>query len=132
MSRPALIFFYGYTAMLLCVGFSGIFIAHWELQRIFGIKFSLMNHETAATILNQYRFLKAMEFSFGLFCISYRRDIFSGGGARMLFLGGVFAGVAARTISIIANGWPQWVFVIFLLLELATGILVLIQPRRPA
>lgn len=128
MSRTALVFFYGYTAMLLCVGFSGIFIAHWELQRIFGIKLSLMTHEGAATILNQYRFLKAMEFSFGVFCLSYRTKIFAGGGARKLFLAGVFTGVAARSISIIASGWPQWAFTIFLVLELACGVLVMMQP----
>ncbi len=131
MSRTALVFFYGYTGMLLCVGFSGIFIAHWELQRIFGIRLPEMNHHAVATILNQYRFLKAMEFSFGLFCATYRREIFAGGGARKLFLGGVFTGVAARAISILASGWPQWAFIVFLFLELACGILVLLQPGDP-
>lgn len=132
MRRVAQVFYYGYTLMLLCVGGSGILIAPWELSRVFSVDLAAMGALPAATLLNQYRFLKSMELAFGLFCWLYRRPIWAGGRARLLFLAGVFAGVAARVISIEADGLPHWAFLVFAGLELICGALMLIQPWRPA
>lgn len=126
------VFYYGYTWMLLCVGGSGILIAAWELPHIFSVDLSAMAPQPAATLLTQYRFLKSMEFAFGLFCWVYRREIWAGGTARRLFLAGVFGGVAARLISLTKDGVPQWAFLVFAALEFVCGVLMLLQPSRPA
>lgn len=126
------VFYYGYTWMLLGVGGSGVLIAGWELPHIFSVNLSTMAPQQAATLLTQYRFLKSMEFAFGLFCWVYRRWIWTGGTARRLFLAGVFGGVAARLISLVMDGVPHWAFLVFAGLELICGVLMMLQPTRPA
>lgn len=126
------VFYYGYTWMLLGVGGSGILIASWELPHVFSVDVSAMAPLPAATLLTQYRFLKSMEFAFGLFCWVYRRRIWGGGTARRLFLAGVFGGVAARLVSLMIDGVPHWAFLVFAGLELICGILMLLQPTRSA
>jgi hypothetical protein len=132
MRQVTRVFYYGYTLMLLGVGGSGVLIAPWELPHIFAVDLSAMGAQPAATLLNQYRFLKSMELAFGLFCWLYRRPIWAGGQARGLFLAGVFAGVAARAISIGVDGVPHWAFLVFAALELVCGLLMAIQPWRSA
>jgi hypothetical protein len=119
----ARIFFWGYTAMLLGVGASGVFVARWELTRVFSMPL-VAGTTVAATMLNQYRFLKAMEFAFGVFCASYRREIFQRARANRVFLAGVFAGVFARLLGWSTDGTPSIAFVVFAALELITGLLV--------
>jgi hypothetical protein len=132
MRQVARVFYYGYTLMLPGVGGSGVLIARWELPNIFAVDLSAMAAQPAATLLNQYRFLKSMELAFGLFCWLYRGPIWAGGQARVLVLAGVFAGVAARTVSLAMDGVPQWAFPVFAALELVCGLLMAIQPWRPA
>ena len=59
MTTIARVFFWGYTAMLLGVGASGIFVARWELTHVFSMPL-VAGTTITATMLNQYRFLKAM------------------------------------------------------------------------
>ncbi len=125
------IFYYGYTAMLLGVGASGIFIAQWELSRLFAVDLAGMGSEPAATLLTQYRFLKSTELVFGLFCWLFRHAIFAGGEARRLFFIGLFGGVGARLFSLITDGRPHWIFLLFAALELICGLLMLaLGPQR--
>ena len=130
--RITQVFYYGYTLMLLGVGGSGILIARWELSSIFSIDLAAMGSEPAATLLNQYRFLKSTELGFGLFCWVYRHRIWAGGEARILFLAGVLGGCAARALSIVVDGVPNWPFLVFLGLELMCALLMAIQPWRLA
>ncbi|HTS52065.1 MAG TPA: DUF4345 family protein [Burkholderiales bacterium] len=123
------ILFWGYLLMLVGVGASGIFIADWELSRVFHVPLSSMDALQRSTVLNQYGFLKSIEFAFGLFCVLCRDEIFRVPKFNRIFLVGVFGGVAARTLAILLNGVPHWAFVVFLALELTTGVLVLIKSR---
>ena len=129
MSLLTRILFWGYALMLVGVGASGIFIADWELSRIFQVPLSDMGALQRATILNQYRFLKSIEFAFGLFSLLYREEIFRVAKFKRVFLIGVFAGVGARSLAIVLDGVPHWAFLVFVALELATGVLVWIQSR---
>jgi hypothetical protein len=138
MRRLALVFFWGYTGMLLVIGASGILIAPWELRHIFSIPLDSLSGEQRASILNQYRFLKSAEFAFGTFCVTHRTAIFDGGLSLRIFLCGVFAGVLARLLSLLVDGVPQWAFLAFAALELVTGVLVwraannaATQPQKP-
>ena len=85
-----------------------------------------------ATMEAQYRFLKSMEMGFGVFAIAYRHDIFQSRKANAVFLTGVFAGVAARSLSFVLDGRPSGIFVAFLILELACGAAVFLVSRKTA
>lgn len=124
------ILFWGYVLMLLGVGASGILVAEWELIRIFRVRLDDMDSLARATILNQYRFLKSIEFAFGLFSLLCREEIFRVPKFNRIFLIGLFGGVGARVLAIVVDGMPHWAFLVFLTLELATGVLVLIQSRK--
>jgi hypothetical protein len=121
--------FYGYTGMLLAVGGSGIFIAGWELKRIFRVGLDAMASVDRSTLLNQYRFLKSLELTFGIWSITFRDEILRPSPQNGVFVTGVFLGVLARTLSIVIDGRCRWVFVVFLVLELVTGIAVLYHAR---
>ena len=108
MRTLALVMFYGYAAMLVGVGATGVFTAEWELRAVFLIPIDTYEPMTRATVLNQYRFLKAVELSCGVW----------------LFLLIVFGGVAARGLSFAVDGRPAWPFFAFTGAELLTGLLV--------
>jgi hypothetical protein len=126
------LFFWGYVAMLLGVGTSGIFIARWELTRVFHVPLATYPDGVRATLLNQYRFLKALELGFGAYAALFHREIFAVPSFHSLFLFVLFAAVAARALSMLVDGRPSAVFVAFTVLELITGVLVLATPLRPA
>jgi len=124
MVSIARIFFWGYALMLVGIGAGGIFVAGWELPRVFHVDLAAMEAQARATLLNQYRFLKALELAFGLFCVCYRRAIFRRRHDLRVFLAGLSAGVAARLGSWLFDGTPRPVFLVFMALELVTGLLV--------
>lgn len=130
MATLARLFFWGYALMLVGVGASGMLVAGWELPTVFAIDLNAMGDPQRATLLNQYRFLKAVELAFGIFCIAYRREIFLRPRDLHVFLGGLSAGVAARLGSWIVDGRPHLAFIVFMALELATGVLVWIAARQ--
>jgi hypothetical protein len=120
----ARLFFWGYVLMLVGIGTSGTLIAPWELRTVFDVPLAGYPDPVQATLLSQYRFLKAIELAFGIFCLAFRHEIFNLTGAHRVFLAGLFAGVAARLGSWLIDGAPKPVFLLFAVLELATGLLV--------
>jgi hypothetical protein len=130
VSLLARLFFWGYTLMLIGIGASGALIAPWELRTVFDVPLAGFSDSVQATLLNQYRFLKAIELAFGIFCLTYRREIFNRTSAHRVFLAGLFAGVAARLGSWLIDGTPKPVFLLFAALELVTGLLVWFAVHR--
>ena len=130
MRLLTLVCFYGYVAVLVGAGGSGIFIAEWELQTIFHLDLGTLDDQVQATILNQYRFLKSMELGFGLFCIVFRKEIFAAPLFLRLFLIILFVGVGARALSVVLDGVPHWAYVSFVILEFITGVLVFVYSRQ--
>lgn len=124
MVALARLFFWGYALMLVGVGASGMLVAGWELPTVFAVNLDAMPQLQRATLLNQYRFLKALELAFGLFCLAYRHEIFTRSLALCVFIAGLSAGVSARLGSWIADGMPEPMFIAFMVLELVTGVLV--------
>jgi Domain of unknown function (DUF4345) len=118
-------FFYVYTAALLLIGGSGLLIAPWELSMIFGVSLTKTPELSAATLVNQYRFLKGLEFAAGCFAWSWRHEILTEIKFRRTFLIFVWAGVGGRVLSILIDGWPRWPFLVFAVIEAFTGILML-------
>lgn len=132
MDRLAHVFFWGYDLMLVGIGASGMLVAGWELPTVFAVDLGALGEVQRATLLNQYRFLKALELAFGLFCLAYRHEIFTEPRALWVFLAGLSAGVAARLGSWAFDGTPRPVFIVFAALELATGVLVWLAFRQRA
>jgi hypothetical protein len=122
--------FYGWSGALLVLGGLGVFTGAWEIRSIFQIDLEGMGREATANLLNQYRFLKAVEFGFGLFCFVFRNEIFRLLVFNRLFVSVVFLGAAARALSIVLEGWPHWGFIGVTLLEFLTGIVVVIYSRQ--
>lgn len=123
------VFFYGWSGALLLLGGLGIFTGSWDLGTVFRIDLESMSQEAVANLLNQYRFLKAIEFGFGLFCFLFRREIFTIPTFNRLFISVVFLGAAARALSIVMEGWPHWGFIGITILEFMTFIIVTIYSR---
>lgn len=130
MRTLALVLFYGYATMLVGVGATGIVTAEWELRTVFRLPVDTYDAMTQATLLNQYRFLKAVELSCGAYLFLFRRSIFREPTHHGLFLLIVFGGVAARVLSMVVDGRPAWPFYAFTGAELATGGLVFVYVRR--
>jgi hypothetical protein len=124
VSFLARVFFWGYVLMLIGIGASGTLIAPWELRTVFDVPLAGFTDPVQATLLNQYRFLKAIELAFGIFCLAFRREIFDLTTAHRVFLAGLFAGVAGRLGGWLLDGAPKPVFLLFAVLELVTGLLV--------
>lgn len=124
MRTLALVMFYGYAAMLVGVGATGVVTAEWELRAVFLIPIDTYEPMTQATLLNQYRFLKAVELSCGVYLFVFRSAIFRDATHHGLFLLIVFGGVAARGLSFALDGRPAWPFFAFTGAELLTGLLV--------
>lgn len=130
MRTLTLVMFYGYAAMLVSVGATGIFTAGWELRTVFQIPIDTYDAMTRATFLNQYRFLKAIELSCGLYLFLFRRAIFRQPTHHGLFLLIVFGGVVARVLSMAIDDQPAWPFFAFTAAELVTGLLVVFYVHR--
>lgn len=116
LTMAASILHLGYSWMLVLVGAAGIFSAKWELATIFGLD-PARQLADPATLLNQYRFLKSVEFGAGPWCLAYRSDILKDDGAATLFLAIVGSGICARVSAWMVDGRPATAFLIFLLLE---------------
>lgn len=97
-----------------------------ELTRVFHVPLASYPRDVQSTLLNQYRFLKAMELGFGVFSVVLHREIFAVPRFHVLFLVVLFAGAAACLLSRAVDGRPHAAFISFTVLELATGLLVLL------
>ncbi len=120
MKTLSYFFFYCYIGLVLLAGFWGAFIgADFDQQLLFNLDTQTLPETTRIDLLSQYRFLRALEFGFGLFAILFRKEIFSEKKFNALFLIIMGSGVLARAVSIVVDGSPSapnWFFWIFELL----------------
>jgi hypothetical protein len=130
MKLLSAVLFAGWVGALVLLGAAGIFTGEWELRHIFRIDLAGMGGEAQANLLNQYRFLKAVEFGFGLFCVVFRREIFRVPLFNRLFLSIVCLGAAARALSVAVDGWPHWGFTGVTVLEFLTFVVVGLHSRE--
>lgn len=117
--------FYSYAGLAVAAGFWGAF---GSPRMDFGILFHLpvdsLDHYARVNLVDQYRFLRAIEFGFGLFCLFLVREIFSVPRYNLLFLATMTAGTCARIVSLVRDGTPSDAMCFFLGFELA-GILII-------
>jgi hypothetical protein len=130
IARFASVLQFLYSTALVVVGTVGIFTPHWEFPTLFGIDPSGFSHDSQANLLNQYRFLKAVELGAGLFCFANRPSTLDGGRGSLLFLALVSAGIFARTLAWITDGRPSALFVGFLLFEVLLFVVFVLHLRK--
>lgn len=122
--------FYGYVILLVLAGAWGVFFAAFDQRLLFHLDVPALAPLTAASLVSQYRFLRAMEFGFGMFSIIYRRQIFTVRAFNRLFLATMTFGVAARILSLVLDGRPLPVFYFFLGTELAGVVFIYAYSRH--
>lgn len=130
MKLLAYLLFYGYVILLIVAGAWGVFFARFDHQLLFHLDLHALAPVTATSMVSQYRFLRALEFGFGMFSIIYRHEIFTSRAFNRLFLATMAFGVAARIISLIFDGRPFPIFYFFLASEFAGIILIYVYSRR--
>jgi hypothetical protein len=126
--------FYGYALFLvLAGGLAGILVPRWGplafevyARAVFN---GALDGEPLVSALNQYRFMKSMEFGFGLFALLFRREIYTQRKINRFFLGILFLGAANRALSMLLDGRPHPAYVFFLGLETVVGIIIYLHTR---
>jgi hypothetical protein len=131
LRRAALVLFFGYAATLVLAGLWGAVAARLDFPLVIGLELSDIPNDAEADLLNHYRFLRALEFCFGLFAIVYWRRIFEERTVNMLFLTAMAAGVSARLIGIAADGTPGLLVFSVVAWEVA-GVVVIFLATRAA
>lgn len=119
-----------YTLFLLGVGAWGIFFLDWEAATFYALGPDAFEGTAGATLLNQFRFLKAIELTFGIFSFVYRKDILAGGLNCTIFLTGVFLGAFARGLSWLLDGTPHMAFQTFFFAEVLIFLTVWLNARQ--
>lgn len=126
------LFFYGYTLLLVAAGAWGMVGARLDHRILFGLDIDRLEPTTAASVVTQYRFLRAIEMGFGMFAILFQREIYSEKKFNYLFLLTMVAGVVARLVSLRLDGRPRKIFYFFLLSEAAGAIVIYFYTNRIA
>jgi hypothetical protein len=103
----SLVFFFGYAGLLVVAGAWGIIGARLDLPVLLRLHVGWLPARAQANLLGQYRFLRALELGFGAFALVFRRSIYRVPYNRV-FLGTMACGVAARLLSLAADGTPSW------------------------
>ena len=70
-------FFYAYVLTLVGAGASGVLLARYDLRWLVGLHLGSLRPSIEANLGGQYRFLRSIELGFGLFALTYRREIFA-------------------------------------------------------
>jgi hypothetical protein len=122
--------FYGYVGTLVTAGAWGIVGARLDQRLLLGLSLRALDPASAASLLSQYRFLRAVEFGFGLFALIYRVQIFTVPVYNRLFLATMTLGVLSRVISLAVDGSPRPAFYFFLLYEAIGVVAIYAHSRR--
>jgi hypothetical protein len=130
LAASAWILFYGYTGLLVVAGVWGMLAGRFDQRLLFGLDPDTLPPRTAASLVSQYRFLRAIEAGFGAFALLYRGEIFTEAPFNTLFLTAMAMGVAARLVSLARDGRPRTIFYFFLISEGVGVVLIYLQTRH--
>lgn len=131
MKQLSYFLFYTYVGLVLIAGFWGAFIGPWyDHMWLFDLDPETLPEFTSTNMISQYRFLRAIEFGFGLFSILFTREIFTERKFNTLFIVIMSSGVAARLVSVVAEGSPSFLFYFFLVYELIGVIVIFFHTRK--
>ncbi len=129
LRRASLVFFFVYVASLIVAGAWGLVGARIDMWALLRLHIHDVPDRTAANLLSQYRFLRAIELGFGVFAFTHWRRIYSVRSYNRLFLSVMAAGVAARLLSLGLDGMPSWWMYLFLGQEMVGVVLIFLATR---
>jgi Domain of unknown function (DUF4345) len=125
----ALVFFFGYTATLVVAGLWGALLAQFDFPLILDLELDEIPDDAEATLLSHYRFLRAVEFCFGMFALAYWRQIFAQRIPNVIFLTTMAAGGAARLVGLAFDGSPSALVYVVLAWELVGAVVIFLATR---
>lgn len=118
ISRLTRALLYVYIAVFVVSGAGSVLFAGPEMHIFFGLEPGALEGRAGASLLNQYRFLRAVELGFGLMLWVLRDRLFVDRAIRNVFLIAFFAIPVARAVSIALDGMPRWPFLALMVIEL--------------
>ena len=131
MKHLSYFFFYTYVGLVLLAGFWGAFInPYFDFDLLFGLDTNTLGEHERINLLSQYRFLRALEFGFGLFSMLFTRSVFSEKAFNMLFLIIMGAGIMARVVGWMVEGTPNVLTQFFMFYELIGWVLIFIYTYK--
>lgn len=127
MKHLSYFFFYTYIGLVLVAGFWGAFInPYFDFELLFGIDTDTLAANERINMLSQYRFLRALEFGFGLFSIFFTRHIFTEKAFNNMFLIVMGAGILARVVGWMVEGMPNTLTQFFMFYELVGWVIIFV------
>jgi hypothetical protein len=109
--------------LFIGIGISGVLLGPWELTHLVVSDLDALSVERA-TVLNQFRFLKAMELSMGVVLLALHRDVLDDARVNRAVQLVLWLTPLARVVSVAVDGWPHPMFSALMFVEL-TGALVM-------
>jgi hypothetical protein len=129
LRRASLIFFFAYVATVILAGAWGIVGARLDMRILLQLHLVDLPDRAATNLLSQYRFLRAIELGFGLFALTFWRQIYGIEIYNRLFLTTMACGVGARLLSLVVDGVPSvWMYA-FAGQELVGVVLIFLATR---
>lgn len=127
--------FYFYCLFLVIIGgVLGLIVPKWApldfevyATTIFRTN---IDHASMASAINQYRFMKSMEFGFGLFGLLFRKEIYTVKKFNYYFLGIMILGTLMRVLSNLTDGVPRPAYIFFSVLEFVFWIIIFLYSRQ--
>ncbi|HEX4951794.1 MAG TPA: DUF4345 family protein [Thermoanaerobaculia bacterium] len=120
----ALVAFWSYVVALFVLGAAGVLFPEPELDALYQAQLGGLD-ETREVLLHQYRFMKGIVIGFGIYCWTFRREIFQPGVHHRIFLATLFLGAGARLLSWGLDARPHERLLSFTVSELIFGLLIL-------
>jgi hypothetical protein len=131
MKALSYFFFYTYIGLVILAGFWGAFIyPYFDFNFLFSFDPHTIDDHARINLLSQYRFLRAMEFGFGLFAIIFVQKIFEEKTFNILYLIIMASGILARVMSWIFDGTPNFFSQFFMFYELLGLIIIFFYTQK--
>jgi uncharacterized protein DUF4345 len=124
-------FFYTYIGLVIFAGFGGAFISTaLDFKFLFNVDIHTLPDAYRVNLLSQYRFLRGIEFGYGVFAIVFRKEIFTIKKYNSVYLVIMGSGILGRVFSILFDGSPNGKLYFFLIYELVAFIFIIIYTRN--
>ena len=111
-------------------GFWGAFIyPELDFKILFNFQIKDLYDFERINILSQYRFLRGLELGFGIFALTFIKEIFSEKKFNRVFLITMGLGIMARIVSWLVDGNPGFLTKFFLFYEAIGWVLIFVYSK---
>lgn len=130
MKKASYFFFYTYIGLVVVAGFWGAFIyPELDFKILFNFQIKDLYDFERINILSQYRFLRGLELGFGIFALTFIKEIFSEKKFNRVFLITMGLGIMARIVSWLVDGNPGFLTKFFLFYEAIGWVLIFVYSK---